>query len=143
MRSESSLLICCGGRGRTQNSISVSVEVEVEGRAERRAAAFLLCCWLPPSPAASVMCVSFPLLEFSGPVSCVASRRAAVQILLYVYVRGRVGRPTLPPSGGRKSFRVGRRLFFKQNTGHTHNTHTTRTTTQPNTRTKHTTKQTT
>jgi len=50
MRSESSLLICCGGRGRTQNSISisVSVEVEVEGRAERRAAAFLLCCWLCP-----------------------------------------------------------------------------------------------
>jgi len=79
MRSESSLLICCGGQGRTQNSIisiSVSVDVEVEveggGRAERRAAAFLLCCWLPASSAASFVRVSpksFPWLELSGLVS--------------------------------------------------------------------------
>jgi len=27
-------------------------------------------------------------------------------------VRGRVGRPPLPPSGGRKIFRVGRRFFW-------------------------------
>jgi len=89
---ESSLLICCGGRGRTQNSnISVSVEVEVEGRAERRAAAFLLCCWLPASPAASFVCVfpkSFPWLELSGLVS---SSGCSILLYVHVYVRGRVG----------------------------------------------------
>ena len=52
MRSESSLLICCGGRGRTQNSISVSVEVEVEGIEERREEPLRFCCaaGCPPEP---------------------------------------------------------------------------------------------
>ena len=88
--------ICCGGRGRTQNSIiSVSVEVEVEGRAERRAAAFLLCCWLLAARlACRIFCVCFPCgLKLSGLVSssgCSILLYAHVYMCVGVWARGRL-----------------------------------------------------
>jgi len=83
----------------------------VERREERRAAVFLLCYWLPASPAASVMCVSSPGWSFLS--VCLVLLQAAERLrlfnfALYVYVRGRVGRPLLP----RENFRVGRRFFW-------------------------------
>ena len=84
----------------------------MEGRAERRAAAFLLCYWLPASPAASFVCVfpkSFPWLELSGLVS---SSGCSILLYVHVYVRGRVGGRLSPLPENAKILGSGETFFW-------------------------------